>query len=677
VTRRQRNKLLWCAAAVLGAIAGALASGGHTRSDGLAYDLATAARASLFPADEPRRHVAVIAVDAESLDAKEIAEQELPRAFFAPIWAEMLAALSEAEAAAIGFDLLLAQSSRKLGPEADRPFLRQLAQLKERVVLGRSAATLPAQPYRAALRMDPETLGALELEPERDGVIRQIAPRPPVAAGEPLVGLAARVLARLGTAMPEDGVRLAPLQHLSGIPAYGLADLLRCAKQDPEALRSALKGRAVLIGTYLPEEDRKQEPGRFLPMAEQAGPRPCGMPVPRALQAGSRTVPGVLLHAQAVDQALAGRRVVQASMPAKVTAAAGMGLAGALLAGALMPWTAIAAAMGISAAGALAAVALLAGGLWLPPVLPFMALWLSFAGAYVVRYVAEDRHRMQLQRAFGHYLSPAVVQQITEKGETPQLGGEERAITVLFADLSGFTKLSTQVPAQQLIALVNRYLGMLAQEVDANGGYVDKFIGDAVMAMWGMPIADSDHAWRAAETAARMVRRLEEENARSTAAGGPTFGLKIGMHSGSAVVGNVGSPRRLNYTVIGETVNIASRLEGLAGVYATPVILGPGTASVVAGRLPVREIDRVAVKGRSEPLPVFELLFDDDGHSAQAYAEALALYRSRRFTEAVAAWARLAAAGDGPAATMAERARHFAAAPPPVDWDGSWVMTSK
>ena len=676
MTRRQRTKLLWCAAAVLGAIAAVLASGGHTRSDGLAYDLATAARASLFPAEEPRSRVAVIAVDAASLDAKEIAEQELPRAFFAPIWAELLAALKQAEAGAIGFDLLLAQSSRKLGPEADRPFLRQLAQLKEQVVLGRSAATLPAQPYRAALRMDAENLGALELEPDRDGVIRRVALRPPVAAGEPLVGLAARLVARVGGTMPEEGVRLAPLRHLSGIPSYGLADLLRCAKQDPAALREALEGRVVLVGTYLPEEDRKLEPGRFLPFAEPAGPRPCSMPAPRALQPGSRTVPGVLLHAQAVDQALAGRRVTQASLPASVAAGAAMGLAGALLAGALMPWTAIAAAVGLTAAGALVVIGLLAAGAWLPPVLPFAALWLGLAGAYVVRYVTEDRHRLQLQRAFGHYVSPAVVQQITDKGGTPQLGGEERPVTVLFADLSGFTKLSTQVPAQQLVELVNRYLGILAQEVDASGGYVDKFIGDAVMAMWGMPIADHDHAFRAADTAARMVRRLEEENARSRAQGGPTFGLKIGMHSGSAVVGNVGSPQRLNYTVIGETVNIASRLEGLAGVYAAPVILGPGTAAALAGRLPTRELDRVAVKGRAEPLPVHELLVDP-ARSADRYAAALALYRDRQFAEAAALWEPLAADGDDPAAVLAERARYFIANPPASDWDGSWVMTSK
>lgn len=677
MTRRKTAKLLWCAAAMLGAIVTVIAAGGSTRTDGLAYDLAIAARARLFPTEEPRDRIAVIAVDATSLEAPDIGNiAELPRALFAPIWAELLAALEQAEAGAIGFDLLLAQSSRILGPEADRPFLRQLARLKDRVVLGRSATILPAQPYRAALRMDDATLGFLEVEPDRDGVFRRVAPSPPLAAAGQPAGLAARMLARLDTKMPDGGVRLAPLRHLADIPAYGLADVLRCSAKDPAALRDALKERAVFVGTYLAGEDRKLEAGRFLPVAGSSTARPCGMPAPVAVQPGSRTVPGVLLHAQAASQVLAGRFVADAPLAASLAGAGGMGLAGALLAGVFMPWPAIAAAVALSGIAALAVVGLLAGGWWLPPVLPFAALWLGLAGAYVVRYVVEDRRRIQLQRAFGHYLSPAVVDLITENGETPRLGGEEREVTVLFADLSGFTKLSTQVPAQALVELVNRYLGLLAVEVDANGGYVDKFIGDAVMATWGMPVADRDHAGRAAETAARMVRRLDEENARSRAAGGPTFGLKIGMHSGTAVVGNVGSPERLNYTVIGETVNIASRLEGLSGVYAAQVILGPDTAAAVAGRMPTRELDRVAVKGRTEPLPIFELLVDSS-RSAADYAVALGLYRGRRFDDAASRWDSLAAAGDGPAAVMAERARHFATAPPSPDWDGSWIMTSK
>jgi class 3 adenylate cyclase len=252
-----------------------------------------------------------------------------------------------------------------------------------------------------------------------------------------------------------------------------------------------------------------------------------------------------------------------------------------------------------------------------------------------------------------------------------RLGGEEREVTVMFADLSGFTALSTKVSAAELVALTNEYLAIIAGEVDRTGGYVDKFIGDAVMAIWGAPVPEAEHAVQAVEAARAAEAEIRRRREAAEAAGRRGFGVKIGLYSGRAVVGNVGSERRYNYTAVGETVNVASRLESLPGLYGCAIVLGGTTASALDGRLALRELDWVAVKGRSEPLAIFE-----PGRDEPRYAEALAHYRAGRFVEAEAIWSDLAAT-DPPSAVMASRAALFRAAPPPEEWAGVWTLATK
>ena len=212
----------------------------------------------------------------------------------------------------------------------------------------------------------------------------------------------------------------------------------------------------------------------------------------------------------------------------------------------------------------------------------------------------------------------------------------------MFADLSGFTALSGRIGPEALMEVTNRYLGLIVAAVEETGGYVDKFIGDAVMAIWGAPLADPDHAAHAARAALRSVAAINAAKAEADATGRPGYSVKMGLNSGPAIVGNVGAPERYNYTAIGETVNIAARLEGVPHDYDCAIVIGPALAAAIGERFVVCELDWVRVKGKEEPLAVFELLAENRpggnvelAYPAQ-YAAALALYRATGFDFAAA-----------------------------------------
>jgi len=244
---------------------------------------------------------------------------------------------------------------------------------------------------------------------------------------------------------------------------------------------------------------------------------------------------------------------------------------------------------------------------------------------------------------------------------------------------------------------VNRYLGYIVEQVEATGGYVDKFIGDAVLALWGAPVADPRHAANAIRAGLGAAARIGREREAAEARGERGFSVKIGLNSGSAVVGNVGTARRYNYTAVGETVNVASRLESVPGLYACQVVVGPRTAELAEGEILLRELDRIRVKGRVEPLAIFEPLGErarataEDQARVRRYREGLDHYRAMRFADAIAVWDALAREERGgaasssdkgepppnPPARMAERARELAKDPPAAPWDGVWTLTSK
>jgi adenylate cyclase len=298
----------------------------------------------------------------------------------------------------------------------------------------------------------------------------------------------------------------------------------------------------------------------------------------------------------------------------------------------------------------------------------------------------EDRRRRRVQQAFGHYLAPAIVERLSETEAPLRLGGEERDVTIMFADLSGFTTLSGKIGPTELMKVTNSYLAIIVAAVEAAGGYVDKFIGDAVMGIWGAPGTDPDHAARAAHATLAAVADVMRAKDAADAEGRPGYSIKIGLNSGRAVVGNVGAQKRYNYTAVGEIVNIAARLESMPGDYACRIVIGPATAAAIAARFVVNELDWVKVKGKEEPFAVYELLNERgaaNGAAALEYAEqyqsALALYRAADFAGAEARWREVAhpeLIGMSPPLIMADRAAALQCEPP-ADWDGVYVKAAK
>jgi adenylate cyclase len=460
----------------------------------------------------------------------------------------------------------------------------------------------------------------------------------------------------------------------------------------------AIGGKIVLVGGTLPQEDRKAAAGRLLaPPTTDASPiDPCGLRRLGASAPDAANVPGVFLHAAAIETVLTDRLTATAPAVAIAGVTASSGVIGAALGLVLPPYLALVAVLLVGGALFAAATAALAADVWVPVALPLVAVVAAPAVAYAVRYLVEERAKRRLQDAFSHYLSPRVVERLAKEGTTPSLGGERRDVTIMFADLSGFTWLSGQLDPEALTRLTNQYLGYIVDDVDATGGYVDKFIGDAVMAMWGAPVHDQDHAVHGVGAALAAATRIREEGRLAAARGERRYFVKIGVNSGPAVVGNVGTARRYNYTAVGETVNVASRLEGIPGIYGCQVVLGPATAELVREVFLLRELDAIQVRGREAPLTIYQPIARQDTATPEQrdrvarYAEALGHYRARRFADAAVLWEAIAkdeepavdvtderALALSPGLVMAARAREFLAHPPPAPWSGVWVVPGK
>jgi len=236
---------------------------------------------------------------------------------------------------------------------------------------------------------------------------------------------------------------------------------------------------------------------------------------------------------------------------------------------------------------------------------PALALGLTYAGTLIVLYLFEERRRSQINDLFSRYVSAEIAQKIVETFDQGalELGGEEREITVLFADVRGFTALSEGLPPAEVVGLLNLFLEEMSTIVLHYGGAINKYIGDNLMAFWNAPYPQADHAWLAAQAARDMLIAIERLNARQAFKSPVQFG--VGVNTGPAIVGNIGSRRRLEYTPIGDTVNVAARLSGAAA--GGSALLGARTYALAADRLGPLPHHALAVKGRSEPVDAYEL----------------------------------------------------------------------
>ncbi|MGV1097868.1 CHASE2 domain-containing protein [Thiovibrio sp. JS02] len=317
-------------------------------------------------------------------------------------------------------------------------------------------------------------------------------------------------------------------------------------------------------------------------------------------------------------------------------------------------------------------------GLWLPVAVQSLAVLLSLLGGVLFNFATEGRKKRYIKRAFGQYLHPTVIEQLVNQPERLRLGGEKRELSIFFADLQGFTTLSEQLDPERLTLLLNEYLSAMTEIIMEEGGTIDKYEGDAILAFWNAPLAQADHARRAVRAALRCQARLAAKRPEFKSRFGFDLFMRVGINTGTVLVGNLGSSQRFDYSILGDGVNIAARLEGVNKEFGTPILISAATRQQLGEDFLVREIGRVKVLGREEPITIFEPMAE--GKTAMpaplcAFARGLARYYQGDFPEALACFGPLAAE-DAPAARYVDRCRVLLAAPPP-GWDGVWKMSGK
>jgi len=291
----------------------------------------------------------------------------------------------------------------------------------------------------------------------------------------------------------------------------------------------------------------------------------------------------------------------------------------------------------------------------------------------------------RMKATMARYMDASIADQLMSTG-ADLLGGQAITATVLFSDIRGFTTVTERLGAAATVSLLNEYFTLMVECIQEHGGMLDKFIGDAIMAGFGVPVAHEDDEDRAVRAAIRMIRILTEWNASRTAEGKPPVHIGVGLNTDSLIAGNIGSPKRMDFTMIGDGVNLASRLESACKNYGTQILVSDNTFRKLRGTYRSRVIDKVIVKGKTQPVAVHEILDFHDESSfpklpefLQLYRLAMDQYRGRRFKEAAASFeeAMRLRANDRVCALYIERARHYLDAPPPADWDGVWTLTEK
>ncbi|MBN2450030.1 MAG: adenylate/guanylate cyclase domain-containing protein [Lentisphaeria bacterium] len=314
---------------------------------------------------------------------------------------------------------------------------------------------------------------------------------------------------------------------------------------------------------------------------------------------------------------------------------------------------------------------------------PYAGLTSIFLAVSVANYFFEGKRKKFIQGAFSYYVSENVVETLLRNPEMLRLEGEEKELSVLFSDIRGFTSISETMTPRQLSAFLNEYLSAMTDVIMAGGGTVDKFIGDAIMAFWGAPLDAPGHAALGVRAALGMRRRLDALRPEWEARGLPPIEIGIGINSGLMRVGNMGSMSRFDYTVMGDNVNLASRLEGLTKVYRNGTLVSEATRAAAGAAFFCRPIDLVRVKGRTEPVALFEPLLEGEPapelrREVDGLQRAMDGYRAREFAEAQALFTSLRDARPDPLYELyLERLEHFREQPPPDDWDGVYTFKTK
>jgi len=689
----------------------------------------------IAPRIKTARPVTIVDIDEKSL--AKLGQWPWPRTRLA----DLITNLTTLGAAVIAFDIVFAEPDR-LNPgaaaetmryldEVTRNKLRELpsndqifadAMRRSRVVLGETAlasvtsefdSTLPVTGFAmggedptpflfefpgllrniSILETTAAGRGLITIKTERDGIIRRV-PMLLRAQGAIMPSLSFEIL-RVATRTPtiiirseKAGIKSVAVRGLK-IPTDRNGQLwVHFARHDPSIFVSATD---VLDGTVA----REKIANKLVLIGTSA----VGLydikttPVDPA-------VPGVEVHAQVLESALTDALLSQPDygVGIELFTALVLGLLVIALAPQLGPTTLV-------VVGALLATFLIGTSWYLYtrhrmlidftyPLLSTTAIYLTLIFSSFVR---EQAQRRQIRSAFGKYLSPALVEQLAQSPEKLVLGGEEREMTIMFSDVRGFTTISESYKhdPQGLTALMNRFLTPLTNAILARKGTIDKYMGDAIVAFWNAPIDDAEHQVNACEAAVDMLERIDglnKEREREAQEGGHSYiplNVGVGLNTGICVVGNMGSDLRFDYSVLGDSVNLASRLEGQSKEYGFPIIVGSKTALAVKDRFAILELDFIMVKGKKEPEVIYAIAGREDTAQSGRFQrlrnltiEMLACYRSRDWDGALAAIERGRRTDDANSLELLynlyeARILGYLKNPPPQDWNGAFALLTK
>jgi adenylate cyclase len=325
-------------------------------------------------------------------------------------------------------------------------------------------------------------------------------------------------------------------------------------------------------------------------------------------------------------------------------------------------------------------------GLWVPAMSATLTVLVAYFATSIYQAFTEEKTKRQIKTMFARYAPPAYVEELIKDPTKLELGGEEKEISILFSDIEGFTNISENLSPRQLVELLNQYLGAMTDTIFRQGGSLDKYIGDAIVAVFGAPLPQNEHALHACYAALEMQKRLADLRERWKSAGLPPIRNRIGINTGNVVFGNIGSDIRYDYTGIGDNMNLASRLEGANKLYGTYIMISDFTYQQVRERVIVRDLDVIVVKGRSKPVRVYELLGRANEPLPEAtrkliehYQDGIELYRKRQWGAAAVKFEQALAHvhTDDASKLYIKRCKAFLAQPPGEDWDGTFHMTEK
>ena len=400
------------------------------------------------------------------------------------------------------------------------------------------------------------------------------------------------------------------------------------------------------------------------------------------------TIPGVEIHANVIHNILHDQALIRPSWFSFFDYCLIIGVG--IIFGILLPrvsalWG------GALAVGVLAAYALLnysSFARWhysFTILFPLAEIALAYVGVTLYRYATEEREKRFIKGAFGQYLSPHVIDQLVKDPRKLKLGGVEKEITSFFSDLQGFSTFSEKLKPPELVAFLNEYLTEMCDIILGYEGTIDKFEGDAILVFFGAPIDQPDHALRACLVSIAIQKRMEELREKQKREGQHLLYMRIGINTGKAVIGNMGSRQRMDYTMMGDTVNLASRLEGVNKQYATYSMISQNTYAQVKDQVEARELDVIRVVGKKEGVLVYELLSrkgelpPQKAKVVETFHRGRDLYKQRKWAEAKAVFEEVAALDprDGPAQTYVARCEEYLVNPPGPEWDGVFIMKQK